>query len=324
MEEEKKLVDIKENQLMKLDKQILSHLLKDKTTDRNIMWCTDNYKKHGQKYEYDQAIAINLITSRNGNIIKPRVGKSKHEQKKRIKDKAEVFTPSWICNKQNNLIDNAWFKRENVFNIETENGWTSTNEKIDFPKETGKGWIDYVELNRMEVSCGEAPYITSRYDTVSGNYIEVPDRIGLLDRKLRIIGENTNNEDDWLKWAYRAVQSIYGFDWQGDNLLIARENILVDVLEYFENKFQKKIETSHLIEFAKIISWNIWQMDGIKFVVPGSCSKSIIEHTLFGEEIISVECDGCKKGNHFNHNGIYCKIMDWKTHKTIRYVDLLR
>ena len=41
----------------------------------------------------------------------------------------------------------------------------------------------------MEVSCGEAPYITSRYDTVSGDYIEVPDRIGLLDRKLRVISE---------------------------------------------------------------------------------------------------------------------------------------
>ena len=97
-----------------------------------------------------------------------------------------------------------------------------------------------------------------------------------------------------------------------------------DTLEYFENKFQKKIETSHLIEFAKIISWNIWQMDGIKFVVPESCSESVIEQTLFGEEIISKECEGCKKGNNFNHNGIYCKIMDWKTHKTIRYVDLLR
>ena len=65
-------------------------------------------------------------------------------------------------------------------------------------------------------------------------------------------------------------------------------------------------------------------MDGIKFVVPESCSESVIEQTLFGEEIISKECEGCKKGNNFNHNGIYCKIMDWKTHKTIRYVDLLR
>lgn len=324
MEEDKKSVDIKENQLLQLDKEILVHLLKDRTTDRNIMWCTDNYKRHGSKYEHDQPIAINLITSRNGNIIKPRVEKSKQDQQKRIRDKAEVFTPSWVCNKQNNLVDNAWFGRENVFNNETENGWVSIKEKIEFSTEAGKEWTDYVELDRMEVSCGEAPYITSRYDTVSGDYIEVPDRIGLLDRKLRVISENTSSEDEWLKWAYRAVQSIYGFDWQGDNLLIARENILFDVLEYFENKFQKQIETSHLVELAKIISWNIWQMDGIKYVVPESCTHSVIEHTLFGDEEISRECEGCKKGNNFNHNGIYCKLMDWKTHKSIRYVDLVK
>ena len=110
MEEEKKSVDIKENQLLQLDKEILTHLLKDRTTDRNIMWCTDNYKKYGPKYEPDQAISINLITSRTGNIIKPRVEKSKHDQQKGIRDKADVFTPSWVCNKQNNLIDNTCLK----------------------------------------------------------------------------------------------------------------------------------------------------------------------------------------------------------------------
>jgi hypothetical protein len=39
----------------------------------------------------------------------------------------------------------------------------------------------------MEISCGEAPYLVSRYDTVSGNIISVDDRIGLLDRKLRVV-----------------------------------------------------------------------------------------------------------------------------------------
>ena len=38
-------------------------------------------------------------------IIRPRAVKSKEEQTQRAKDKAEVFTPAWICNAQNNLID---------------------------------------------------------------------------------------------------------------------------------------------------------------------------------------------------------------------------
>ena len=329
MEEEKKSVDVRENRLLQMDREILVHLLKDRTTDRNIMWCTDNYKKYGSQYEYNQPIAIHLITSRHGNIIKPRVEKSRHDQQRRIRDKGEVFTPSWVCNKQNNLIDNAWFGRENIFNVETETCWISNKNKIKFSTEQGKEWTDYVESDRMEISCGEAPYITSRYDTVSGNYIEVPDRIGLLDRKLRVISENTDLEDKWLTWAYRAVQSIYGFDWQGDNLLIARENILFDVLEYIEVKLNKKIETSHLVELAKISSWNIWQMDGIKFVVPESCTteKKEVEQLSLFEDMYKkeqvCECKGCKTGNHFKHNGIYCKLMDWKTHKSIRYADLI-
>lgn len=64
-------------------------------------------------------------------------------------------------------------------------------------------------------------------------------------------------------------------------------------------------------------------MDGIKFVIPNSCcTKTVIENTLFGEEVISKECEGCKKGNNFKHNGVYSKIKDWETHQTIRFVDL--
>ena len=39
------------------------------------------------------------------------------------------------------------------------------------------------------------------------------------------------------------------------------------------------------------------------------------------EEVI--ECEGCKKGNHLKHNGIYCKIRDWETHQTYRFVDIV-
>lgn len=81
-----------------------------------------------------------------------------------------------------------------------------------------------MDARRIEVSCGEAPYLVSRYDTVTGDPIELFSRIGLLDRKLRVVTENASNESEWLKWAYRAYESVYGFEFQGDNLLLAREN----------------------------------------------------------------------------------------------------
>ena len=67
-------------------------------------------------YAYSAQIYPELITDKNGNIIRPRVAKTLEEQTARVKDKAEVFTPSWICNAQNNLVDSAWFGRTNVFN----------------------------------------------------------------------------------------------------------------------------------------------------------------------------------------------------------------
>lgn len=322
-------IDIKENDLLKIDRSLLEILLKDKTSGKNIIWATDNYSKYGELYTSEKEIKIELITSRHGGVIKPRVEKSKEERLQRVRQKAEVFTPSWVCNLQNNLVDEVWFDRKGVFNIEKERSWETTKEKIQFSDEKGKTWQDYVNSNRLEITCGEAPYLVSRYDTVTGDYIEVPNRIGLLDRKLRVVAENTDSREDWLKWATVAVQSSYGFEWQGDNILIARENLLFDVAEHYEAKFHEKLETQDLVGFAKVIAWNIWQMDGLKFVIPNSCcTKEIIEEDLFESHVISKPCEGCKLGygekSYFKHNGIYCKIRDWKKNKTLRFVDIMK
>lgn len=320
-----KTIDIKENKLLKIDSDLLSILLKDKTTGGNIIWATDNYSKYGSDYSSDKEIKIELITSRHGGIIKPRVEKSKEEQQRRVREKAEVFTPSWVCNMQNNLVDDSWFERKNVFNIEKEKSWESTKEKIHFTEEKEKTWQDYVLSNRLEITCGEAPYLASRYDTVTGKAISVPERIGILDRKLRIVAENTESKEDWIKWAYKALQSTYGFEWQGDNVLIARENLLFTMAEHYEYRFSEQLSVQDLIGFAEIIAWNIWQMDGLKFVIPNSCcTKEVVEEDLFESHVISKECEGCKKGDRFKHNGIYCKIMDWKENEIVRFVDLLK
>ena len=82
--------------------------------------------------------------------------------------------------------------------------------------------------------------------------------------------------------------------------------------------------SEELVAFAKVIAWNIWQMDGLKFVIPNSCcNETVIEHTLFETLTISKECEGCKKHDNFKHNGIYCYVKDWETHKKLRFVDLL-
>ncbi|WP_347915574.1 restriction endonuclease subunit M, partial [Bacteroides fragilis] len=269
--------------------EVLEMLLKDHTTQQNIYWATDSYADRGKGYQFKDAITIDRITGDNGMIIRPRSVKSKDEQTKRSKDMAEVFTPSWVCNAQNNLIDDAWFGKQGVFNSESpDHTWKAISGKIEYPE--GKTWKDYVRDTRLEITCGEAPYLVSRYDTVSGMPIELTERIGLLDRKLRVVSENTETTGEFLDWCQEAYKNTYGYEWQGDNLLLAREALLFTFLDYYKAKFGEDPLLKSIQYIAYIISWNVWQMDGLKFCPPGE--------------------EPCE-GDLFNPSNL-CLIRDWR------------
>lgn len=329
-------VDISEDEIRHLSPELLDMLLKDHTTQGNIFWATDNYSHRGEGYQFNDEITATAITGANGKVIVPRALKSRQQQQQRSREMAEVFTPAWICNKQNNLVDAAWFGRENVFNTEIDNPdgshtWQPTERKIEFPD--GRTWSDYVTDSRLEITCGEAPYLVSRYDTVSGQPLPIEMRIGLLDRKLRVVSENTEKSSEWLAAAKAALRATYGFEWQGDNLVLARENILYTVLDYYRAKFGRELPKQSLPGLAYIISWNVWQMDGLKGVIPCSCGeRRTIVHDLFGETITVSQCQGCKDGNIKKHNGTYALIADWPKDvassqvghkKPIRFIDLI-
>lgn len=340
---ETEVVDISEDFINGLAPAVLKKLLQDhsKSTSKTyvpIFWATDNYKRLGPDYAYDMPIKPELITGKRGKVVQPRVVKSKAVQAARSKDMAEVFTPSWVCNKQNNLVDESWFGRKDVFNIEIDgedgsHSWETILVPILFSKEND--WKSYVCDNRIEITCGEAPYVVSRYDATTGEFIPVKNRIGILDRKMRVVDENTNTKEEWLEWAELAYKSTYGFEWQGDNLLLAREALLISFLDYFNAKFpNESLEPEILERMAEIISWNFWQMDGLKCVVPNSCKEVEIRTLdLFsGETITKTVCEGCAKNNIRKHNGIYCKIKDWqeidtrskKLGKIVKFADVLK
>ena len=303
----------------------------------NIFWATSDYEHLGKGYGYHDAILPGLITGENGQVIMPRVLKHKDTQSARARGMAEVFTPSWVCNAQNNLVDEAWFGRRDVFNTEYTSedgthGWKTNPDKITFP--VGKTWLDYVRNTRLEIACGEAPYIVSRYDTTTGAVIPLADRIGMLDRKLRVVSENTETSGEWLEAAQEAYKSLYAYEWQGDSLLIARESMLASFVEYYRAKFGKDPLAKSVNYIAYIISWNVWQMDGLKGVVPDSCHDRVETSTnLFGETTRTVTaCEGCRTDNIYKHNGTYCLIKDWHARdpqtgrkgKRIRFIDLLK
>ena len=161
-------IDISENELLRRYPQVLEALLLDHTTHRPIFWATDHYAHLGAGYQWHDSITPERITGEHGRVIQPRVLKSREQQLDRTKQMAEVFTPAWVCNAQNNLVDEAWFGRPDVFNRSDEriHSWETTSERIIFPK--GKTWQDYVRATRLEITCGEGPYLVSRYDSVTG------------------------------------------------------------------------------------------------------------------------------------------------------------
>lgn len=319
----RELIDVKEDNILSLDYELLNILLKDRTSGKNILWATDNYTRHGIGFASHDYIDIGKITGLYGELIKPRVKKNKEEQNIRIREKAEVFTPSWMCNKQNNLVDSEWFGVNNAFNVEKESTWITNKDKISF--QNGRSWEDYIISKRMEISCGEAPYLVSRYDTVSGKTINLDDRIGILDRKFRVLNENVDNYDIWIEFSKKAIKSVYGYDWQGDNVLLARENVLYTYIDNYKYKFNKKPPLDLVKEIALIISWNIFQMDGVNFIVPYSCkNEKIVELTLFGDEEKIMECQGCKNNKYNKHNGIYVQIMNWDTNRKMKFISLLK
>ena len=320
-------IDVSESSLRQRG-QILDILLIDRTrtTKRkthNIIWATDSYLSygHGRNNPYSPAREIKreLITGGRNTLIQPRAAKSRQEQTRRTKDKAEVFTPLHIVKQMNDDVEQ------------------------NLPLPDHHTWQDYIATKWLEITCGEGPFIASRYNPVSNSQqIIKPDRrVGFLDRKLKIVNKRCDNIDDWLHYAELALESCYGYEFQGDSLLIARENVLMTINDFYKVKFEDNpnlasqaeadggLSTTQLEHFAEIISWNIFQMDGLNYTIPltgepktdkpdiTSISKNQI--TLFNMSTVTKK----PKRTATQKPPKYVKIMDWNKGKPIYFRSLL-
>lgn len=163
------------------------------------------------------------------SAIRPRAFKEDAEKQSRVKIHAEVFTPFEVVSQM------------------TETLWEEPEGR---------------DKTYLEIACGEAPFITSRYDTATGNPIPLEKRIGILDRKLKEAEKSAEGDEDWIEKAEAALKSVYGYEFQGDSLFIARVNVLDAFLENFEVRFHRLCDRDLLLKEANIVSWNFWQMDG--------------------------------------------------------------
>ena len=298
---------------------VLDTLLKDRSTGKNIIWATDPPKEL-QTVMYEPVTDRSQITTQqlgltHYEVVLPRMMKQTDTQQQRTRKKGEVFSHAWVCNKMNNALDADWFRglgaeeSAGQFTVELPQGWQTAETPVQFPVCKGRtpAWVQYVQSRRLEVTCGEAPFLASRYDAATGEMIPVARRIGILDRKLRVVSENAATEDEWRKYATHAVQSTYGYEYQGDNLLLARVNLLLTYAEHLQARWQRKPTKEELQPIATIISWNLWQMDGLHLSVPGGKPQPETEQldlfSMFGAAepqppTVSCKVKNWRKGSH--------------------------
>lgn len=268
---------------------ILDILLLDRTTStakkrKNIIWANDNYIIHGGKaYEPTAQMRPELVTSQVGKMIIPRALKSRELQKERTKSKAEVFTPTWIIKIQNDEVERDYLNDD----LET-----------------------YVKRKWIEITCGEAPYIATRYDMETGEFIPLTKRVGFLDRKLARINANIDDKAEWQRLVELAYKSSYGYEWSGDSLLLARENLLYTYRDYYLAKWLEEPEYGLFEDIANIISYNIFQMDGLKYIIPLTEKRERIV-----EVQMSLFNDVDPGQQWIIKPGKRVKVMNWQTNK---------
>lgn len=287
MENNNKL-SLSDSDMLREDEKLLNLLLKDHTTGKNIKWGTDSYINHGYSFRYDQEIKIDLITGWYEDFIRPRVDKDIDVQLERQRNKAEVFTPSWVIKLQ----------------VEA-----ALEDMKELPL------ADFIQTKWLEITCGEAPYMVNRYDMETGEVIPLKDRAGFIDDKFKKINEAIDSEEEWLKLAVEIYKASYGYEYQGDSLLLARENLILTFIDNYFYMFGAFPKEKVLLKITKIISLNVFQMDGLTYEVPysdGGSKEFDTQLSLF-EEVESVKTETPK----------LTKIKLWKSNRIVEFKNVL-
>lgn len=276
----------------RFSQRVLEILLTDFTTKKHIY-----YANTDDSHSFTEPLTI------NSNPVS-RVLKTNSDKTNRKKKMAEVFTPVWTINKMlNSIEESSGFK--NSFTVGEDKNYKCCD---DYKQMSGDELANYLKFTYLEITCGEAPFITTRYDTISGEDVPLEDRVGILDRKFKIL--NLVGKSDpvlYFRLAVSTIKSVYGFDYQGDSLFLARKNVLLTFIENFVDTFNVYPPEIILVNIAIIIQRNFWQMDGILYTLPFESDKRLKDKmkTKYPDEL-------------------YCKIYDWQNRKEIYFKDMVK
>lgn len=256
---------------------LLPALLEDKSSGRNIIWATDSYAALGQGF-----LRLDEITADLPHCFLPKLERLRRQAgEERTRRHGEVFTPPAICRK---MCDYA---------------------RAELPKD----WRAFVGSLILEPACGHAPFLCTWESRENG--LPLPRRPGLLDRKLRLVSEYAASRAEWLQLAFLAYESSYAYEFQGDNLLVARIRLLRRFEEEHLARWRELPGRAEYARLLEILAWNVWQMDGLTGTTPFGKLAPPSQGSLF---------DSAPAAN----SSPPCLVKNWQTARIFTYNNLKR
>ena len=151
----------------------------------------------------------------------------------------------------------------------------------------------------------------------TGEIVPLNERVGFVDRKLKRINAEVEDKAEWQRLVEEAYKSSYGFEWSGDSLLLARENLLYTYRDYYLSKWLEEPLYGLFEDIAEIISYNIFQMDGLKYIIP--LSEKLQKVESFQMSLFDFDDEEPAK-EWIIKPGKRVKLMNWETNK-MEYFD---
>ena len=118
----------------------------------------------------------------------------------------------------------------------------------------------------------------------------------------------------WSDSQGNTYTQVLDYEFQGDNLLIARINVLLSFVEYMQDRLKRFPTKKEVNKILNIIAWNIWQMDGITGLIPFGKPQEIMEDLFkdnYNDTVDKFVSDECR-------------IYDWRSKCSLTYNSMKR
>lgn len=120
----------------------------------------------------------------------------------------------------------------------------------------------------LEITAGEAPHMATRYDVETGEIVPLTKRVGFVDRKLKRINAEVDDKAEWQRLVLKRINQVMVLSGVVTHFYLLGKIFFTHTeIIIFKNGSKNQLMAC-LVNIAKIISYNLFQMDGLKYIIP--------------------------------------------------------